>query len=75
MYPIVVPILQILDKLFELRSRWVQELKRGEAVPPEDKLRLKKDIDTVREQMAFYCPLKEHLKSPIGADVALFLRQ
>lgn len=67
LFPLCIPILHLLDRIFEIRSRWASQYEHGQKLTTESSTSLREDIKILKDQIQPYCDLK--FKNIIGPDM------
>eukprot|EP01122_Echinamoeba_exundans_P015994 TRINITY_DN7980_c0_g1_i1.p1 TRINITY_DN7980_c0_g1~~TRINITY_DN7980_c0_g1_i1.p1 ORF type:complete len:845 (+),score=176.75 TRINITY_DN7980_c0_g1_i1:92-2626(+) len=62
-----VPMLRLLDRVFELRNDWVTVFERGASASDDEKKTLKRDVDDLQQQISSLCKVEQCI---LGTDFA-----
>lgn len=60
-----VPLMRLLDRVFELRNDWFVMFDRGTSASPEEKAALKRDADDLQAQINTWCKIDQCI---LGTD-------
>jgi hypothetical protein len=62
-----VPMLRLLDRVFELRNDWVTVFERGASASADEKKTLKRDVEDLQGQISSLCKVDQCI---LGTDFA-----